>query len=288
MQMRLLKVMPLAGCLIALVALAPATASAQTAGWTAGPGAALSNTYTGFIDSPTSGATVPGSGSFDLNGWFVDTTAQGWAGADQVQVFLGQMNNGGTMLAQGVVGMNRPDVATALGNPYWAASGFFVSVPSSSIPAGTQTLSVYLHTPAKGWWFEPLAVSGGGPASTSTAAASAPGVSAVATGLPEITVSEPTENEDVSTRNGDFTVTGTVSSPGARPSDIDRVEVWINGERDTGALLGSTTPLSDGSWSVTFTPTHFTSTHSNLYVYAHSSSTGKETLVVRGFNITDR
>src|ERR1700730_13874032 len=105
-----------------LLALAPA-ASAQGAGWQPGPGAILDNTYTGFIDVPTSGATVPSTGTFTVAGWFVDMTAQGWAGADDVQVWLGTMDGGGRMLAKAVFAQPRPDVATALGHPYFAASG---------------------------------------------------------------------------------------------------------------------------------------------------------------------
>jgi hypothetical protein len=91
----------------------------------------------------------------------------------------------------------------------------------------------------------------------------------------------------VSTRRGDYTIDGTATEPGIGPSDIDRIDVYIDGEKDTGQQLGTTTPASDGSWSVTFTPTHFASTHSNIYVYAHSKSTGRETETVRGFNIID-
>ena len=35
-------------------------------------------------------------------------------------------------------------------------------------------------------------------------------------------------------------------------------------------------------------PTRFPSTHANLYVYAHSTATNKETEVTTDFNITDR
>jgi hypothetical protein len=52
--------------------------------------------------------------------------------------------------------------------------------------------------------------------------------------------------------------------------------------------LGTTTPGSDGSWGVTFKPTNFASTHSNVYVYAHNKVTNLETEAVRGFNIVDK
>jgi len=272
-----------ASLVVAFATAAPV--AAQSTGWTGGPGAVLDNTYDGFIDGPASGATVPGSGSFVVNGWFVDRTAQGWAGADDVQVFLGAMDGGGTMLARGSVAQNRPDVAAALGNGFWAASGFSAIVPGSSVPAGPQTLSVYVHTPGKGWWFKQVNVTGGGAAAS--APAPSPGAAAAAGAPPELTVSSPTSEQDVSTQS-DFTIMGTVSDPGFGARGIDRVHIFINGERDTGVFLGEANIESDGSWSLTFKPTNYPSMHSNIFVYAHSRNTGKETQVIRGFNIVDR
>jgi Big-like domain-containing protein len=274
----------------AMLLVAAPPAAAQSAGWQPGPGAILDNTYDGFIDSPSNGATIASSGNFLVSGWFVDKQAQGWAGADDMQVFLGQMGSGGTMIAHGVVAQNRPDVAAALGNPFWAASGFFATVPGSAVPAGAQTLNVYMHTGGKGWWFKSVSVTGGGSGTGSAPAAApapAPSGSSAATGAPQVTIINPAAESNVSTKS-DYTITGTATTPGIGPSDIDRVDVYINGEKDTGTLLGETTPASDGSWAVTFKPTRFPSTHSNIYVFAHSKSTGKETEVIRGFNITDR
>jgi hypothetical protein len=286
-------VAPLFGASMALVLGVTSVAAQSTAqpsssqpAWSAGPGASTSDTYEGFVDSPTQGSSIPGGSTLNVDGWFVDTTAQGWAGADQVQVYLGQMGSGGTQLAQGVVAESRPDVGSATGNAYWTDSGFDVQVPTASLPTGNQTLDVYLHTPAKGWWFEPVTVDVSGASTTPSTTSQTPAPAAAATGAPQVTVTDPAENQNVLT-SGDFNITGNATEPGAGPSDIDRVEVWINGERNSGTLLGDTTPASDGSWSMTFTPTKFASTHSNLYVYAHSKSTGQETETVRGFNITD-
>lgn len=267
---------------LAVLAVSVSPAAAQAAGWQGGPGAILDNTYQGFVDIPSNGSTVPGSGAFTVGGWFVDTLAQGWAGADNMQVWLGTMDGGGHMIAQGIVAQNRPDVAAALGNPYDAASGFSASVNGSSVPSGAQTLYVYLHTGGKGWWFKTVSVNGGG-----AATASAPAPSAAAAGsAPTLTVDQPTEGENVKAAGSvDFTISGTATDPVNGAGAIDRVEVWILGERDTGTQLGTTTPASDGSWSVTFKPTKFPSTHVNIYVFAHSNATGKETEVVRGFNI---
>jgi hypothetical protein len=295
MRFSLLRTAPLVCACVALLGAAPLPAAAQAQTWAAGPGAGTdASDYSGSVDAPSNGATVPGSGSFQVTGWFVDKTAQGWAGADDVQVFLGQMGSGGTMLAKGIVAQNRPDVASTLGNPFWAASGFTAAVPGSSVPSGSQTLDVYIHTPGKGWWYEPVTVTGGGAGTGAPApapapagqTARAPAAAGAATGAPTVTINNPTENSNVSTRRGDYTIDGTATA-GIGPSDIDRIDVYIDGEKDTGQQLGTTTPASDGSWSVTFTPTHFASTHSNIYVYAHSKSTGRETETVRGFNIID-
>src|SRR5215218_723668 len=82
------------------LAIVAAPASAQTSGWLPGPDAAADNTFDGYVDAPTSGATLSGGGSFAVAGWFVDRNAEGWAGADNVQVFLGTMGAGGRMIAQ--------------------------------------------------------------------------------------------------------------------------------------------------------------------------------------------
>src|SRR5438067_6320535 len=180
-----------------LLASAPA-ALAQSAGWQSGPGAAGDNTYDGYIDIPHTGDSVPGSASFTVAGWFVGHTAQGWAGADDIQVWLGTMDGGGRMLAKALFAQSRPDVATATGNPYWAASGFSASVPG--LPAGSQTLNVYAHTGGKGWWFKGVTVSGGGGAGAAASAPSAPTASApVAGGAPVVVITSPTQNQNVST-----------------------------------------------------------------------------------------
>jgi Bacterial Ig domain len=279
------------GCL-ALIASMASPAAAQTAGngWQTGPGAILDNTYAGFVDQPSNGGTVPGSGTFTVTGWFVDQTAEGWAGADQMQVWLGTMDGGGKMLASGAVALPRPDVATALGNPFYAASGFAASVPGSAVPGGPQTLNVYMHTGGKGWWFKPVSVNGGG--SGAAAAAPAPSGNAPAAtgggGAPTGAVTAPTEGQNVSAKgSATFTIEGNASDPAAGPGGIDSVDVWIFGERDSGSGtdLGTANLNGDGTWSLSFSPTKFPSTHTNIYVYIHSKASGQTTELIRGFNI---
>src|SRR5215470_15284256 len=110
--------------LLASLLLPAASASADPlTSWTPGPDAILDNTYDGFIDTPSMNATVP-TGNFTVSGWFVDKQAEGWAGADAVQVWQGTMDGGGKQLATAQIAQRRPDVAAVEGNPYWTNSGF--------------------------------------------------------------------------------------------------------------------------------------------------------------------
>jgi hypothetical protein len=288
MRFTLPKLVALLSTTIVLLLAAVPSVSAQSAGWQPGPGAILDNTYDGFIDAPQTGVTVPGSGNFSVVGWFVDKSAQGWAGADDVQIWLGSMDGGGHLLAKALVAQPRPDVAAAEGSGFFAASGFVASAAGSAVPAGPQTLHAYVHTGGKGWWYKTVSVTGGGSGTGSAPASPAPGASAPAPSsgaLPVVRFVNPQSGENVSTRS-EYTINGTVDDP----SNIDRIEVWINGERDSqyASLLGTTTPSSDGSWSVTFKPTRFPSTHSNLYAYAHNKASGKEAEVVTDINIIDK
>src|SRR5204863_9627335 len=117
----------------------------------------------------------------------------------------------------------------------------------------------------------------------STSSPSTSGTSGTATGAPVITVTAPTESANVSTRS-DFTIAGTATTPGIGPSDIDRVQVYINGEKDTGTLLGETTPASDTTWNVGFPPTHSATTPTNTYPYEHSTRSGTESEYLRRFD----
>jgi hypothetical protein len=263
----------LAAAILVLV-LPVSSAAAQASGWKPGPGAVSGDTYIGFIDSPTAGAVVPGSGPFLVRGWFVDTTAQGWAGADNVQVWSGPMGGGGQLIAQAQYGQSRPDVGLATGNSAWSQSGFNASVPGSAIPGGPQLVYVYVHTPGNGWWYMTVPVNGGGTPSTVTAAS----------GAPQIQILQPTEGENISQSQRQFTVSGTVSDPANTT-----VEVWIDGERDStgGAELGTATPASDGSWSLDINPSQLRTDHHNLRAYALDRATALQGSTIVGFNITN-
>ncbi len=290
--------------------LAPLPAAAQASGWQPGPGAVLDNTYDGFIDVPAGGATISTNG-FQVAGWFVDRTAQGWAGADDVQVWLGTMDGGGKMLAKAQFAQNRPDVAAALNNPFWAASGFNASVPGGQVSAGSQTLSVYAHTPGKGWWFKQVTVnaSATAPSNAAPVAAPAPGTGTVTGGAaPILVIKKPQGAEVVRTAN-DYQIQGYALDPnaqsnqGSQGTGIDKVSVYMDADKDDpkSVFLGDAElAFSDADaralygdrfdasgWRLTFKPTKFHTGFHQLFVYAHSVVTNKEVLELRGFDIRD-
>jgi hypothetical protein len=257
--------------------------------WQAGPGALGDNTYLGVIDAPANAARVASTGPLSVSGWFVDTTAQGWAGADDVQVFFGTMDRG-TSLARGTVGLNRADVGAALGNPFWSASGWRAVVDASALPVGQDTLAVYVHSLAKGWWslqVQVTVVAGQTVVSTGELLAPAPAAQGP---LPLVSVTSPSAGEYVSTRSRGFTIAGTARDPVYGPRGIDWVEVWLNGEAnaDHAVFLGSLDVSADGAWSVAFDPDLYPPIDSNLYVYAHSGVTGKRSMQVVHFHLSDR
>lgn len=281
--------------------LVPGFASADPlTSWSPGPNAIGDDTYQGFIDVPTMNATVS-TGNFTLSGWFVDSQADGWAGADDVEIWQGMMDGGGRLLVKALFAQNRPDVASALGNPFWAASGFSGVVPAGALGTGGQTLSVYAHTPGKGWWFKQVQVNVSG----SAASAPAPSVSG---GAPPILVLESPNQGTSFTTKQTFDLIGYALDPPAAPnqgsqgSGIDQVSVYADAPReDNGILLGNAdlafsdaaaqskfgNQFANSGWRFTVKPTEFHSGVHNLFIYAHSVVTGKENLVTFGFSVVE-
>jgi len=250
---------------VALLSAVATPAAAQTAGdWAPAAGAVGDNTYMGFVDEPAANATV--GASFNVTGWIVDTSAQGWAGIDDVEVLLG-----GTSLAHLALGVARPDVASALGNPYFANAGFSGAV--GGVPAGSQTLTILAHTPGKGSWSTQVTVNvgsaAGGPVTSSSALV--------------VKIISPTP-DDVVSSNNNGTIFGTAYDTRTRQdlgSGVDRVQVYLDGPRgQTGSQTLGDAVLSGANWTLAWEPTKYNSVrHHILYVYAHSAVTGEELLV---------
>jgi hypothetical protein len=269
-----------------LVVLFASVGAAQTlpgsADWQPAADASGDDTYVGAIDTPANGAVLPIDRLATVSGWFVDTTAQGWAGADDVEIFAGTMDSG-TLLTHGSVGLSRNDLVTVTNDPDSASAGWSATIDPGTLPSGSSTISVYLHTPAKGWWFTQVSVTLG----PSRGGLSGPPISA---GGPLIEVAAPQPNEKVSIHLGNYRITGSVRDPVGGPRAIDWVEVWLSGERetDTATFLGLANLQTDGTWELDFTPANYPALTSNLYVYAHSGLTNKTGLLVVHFELDNR
>jgi len=237
------------------------------------------NTYQGFIDRPSAGASIPSGSAFQVSGWVFDTTAEGWSGIDDVQVMLGN-----TTLGHLAVGQSRPDVAAALNNPNAATSGFSGTI-SSPLPPGNQNLTIVAHTPDKGSWSKqvPVTVTGAGSGSLTSAPAAA------SNGL-VLRVISPTTS-DIIPSNNNGTIYGVAYDTRTRPElgiGVDRVSAYLDGPRGTAGsqFLGDATFNGD-NWSIPWQPTRFnTVRHHILWIYARSSVTGEETLLQQEINLS--
>jgi hypothetical protein len=247
-------------------------------GWSPAAGAVGDNTYQGYIDHPASGATIPAGSAFQVSGWIVDTTAQGWAGIDDVQVLLGSQ-----VLGHLGVGQSRPDVGAALNNPFYANSGFSGTI-SGALPSGNQTLTIVAHTPDKGSWSKTVPVTVTGTAGTLMNAN--PGATS---GL-VLRVISPTSS-DVIPPNSGQAIFGVAYDTRTRPelgTGVDRVSAYLDGPRGTAGSqnLGDAT-FNGTNWSINWDPGHWANVkHRNLWVYARSSVTGEEVLWQQEINLS--
>jgi hypothetical protein len=240
--------------------------------WLPGPDSAgTAESFSSAIDGP-----APGKPS-QFSGWIVDTSAQGWSGIDDVQVWNGPMDAGGRLLAHPVFQQDRPDVAAALNNPYWAACGF-----SADLGVGVSIVYLYAHTPGKGWWYQQVFT---------------PQASARAQSRPTLNIETPTSLATVHS-NAAYRVSGYAFDPNARADQgvgIDRVQVYLNGDRASGIYVGDATlgnfdkfasargtQFANAGWQMSFQPNSWMDTPTDnhlvpLTVYARSSVTGLET-----------
>jgi hypothetical protein len=277
-----LKTLRAALFLLMLASSLPMAASAQAqplpgGDWSPAAGAAGDNTLVGFIDQPASGAPIAAGASFTVSGWVVDTSADGWAGVDGVQVVLGS-----NVLAQAAVALPRPDVGNALGNPFFAASGFN-AVVGTALPGGTQTLTVVAHTPGKGSWSKQVTVNVGGGAGGGVS----PGTAANSGLVLKIVSPSP---DDLIVANNNGTISGIAYDTRTRADlgvGVDRVQAYLDGPRGTtgSQALGDAT-FNGNQWSISWQPTRYNHvSHHILWVYARSSVTGEEALVQQEINI---
>ena len=279
------------------LALTPSVLAAPSS-WQPGPDAAGDNTYAGVIDLPVSGSTVPSNQPVTISGWVVDQSADGWAGVDNVHVYDGLAGQGGTFLGQATFAQSRPDVAQALGNPFFTNSGFGLTVGAGVLAAGPHTLSVYAHTPAKGWWFTQVPVTAA-PTAVQPAAAQ-PSAAQPAGGAAPVNVLLHPSMVTISKQQDHYSIKGYALDPSATDAGIDHVDVYMDEMRGHGgtylgrASLGQDSPEAAGAYGsrfeqagyqLDFKPVNFNVGDHHIYSYAVSSITGQETMAVTGFKI---
>jgi subtilisin family serine protease len=100
-----------------------------------------------ILDNPQPDSTL--SSTLTVQGWAVDTQAEGSTGIDQVEAFLDQPPAQGQPLGRLQYGVARPDVARLLGRGGFANAGFTLAL---DVPRGAHTLSVRAHSALSGAW----------------------------------------------------------------------------------------------------------------------------------------
>jgi hypothetical protein len=288
----------LAVCLF-FATLMPAVVHANAASpWTPGPGAGGDDTYTGFIDSPAPGTSLAPNAQVNVQGWIVDQTAVGWSGIDQVQVYVGQQDQGGTLLANATVGIRRDDVAAATGNGFWLNSGFSASFQVNNLPAGGSVLTIYAHTPDKGWWYRQVSVSV--PAPPDRAFADDP-LLVLRTADPSLDVPQSTQALVISGYAIDRNLPLS-QQLGVGGSGVSTIQAYLDGPRNggagAGALLASATMGIENreatgfgqrfhmsGFQITVHPRDLTVDRHELYIYAESAFWPSETLVIVPFTV---
>jgi hypothetical protein len=97
------------------------------------------------IDTPAAGATV--ATPFTVAGWGVDRQGAG-TGIDALQVWAYPAGGGAPAFLGTPSSVPRPDVASALGDPRFAAGGYSLTV--NALPRGAYTVVVFAHSVVTG------------------------------------------------------------------------------------------------------------------------------------------
>jgi hypothetical protein len=262
--------------------------------WLPGPNAVGDDTFTGVIDAPVSGSSVTHNSMVLVQGWIVDQTAAGWTGVDDVQIYLGLQDQGGTLLARASVGQRRDDVAAALGNPFWAGAGFTASFADSGLSVGSNVLSVYAHTPDKGWWYKQVEVRI--QALPSIAFADDP-LLVVREVVPSVEFDRNTPALILRGYAIDRNLPSNVSL-GVGGSGVSQVQVYLDGPRRGGSFVGNAQlglknreatgfgeRFLQSGWQLSLHPNDFSVDKHAFFIYATSAYWPNETLVIIPFEV---
>jgi hypothetical protein len=262
--------------------------------WIAGPNAVGDDTFSGFIDAPAAGSTVPHLSAVIVRGWIVDRTALGWTGIDGVQIYRGSQDQGGTLLASASVGVRRDDVVAALGNPFWVGAGFNASFTDSGLSIGPNVLSVYAHTPDRGWWYKQVTVRIPAPPDRGFA------------DDPLLIVREAVPSVDVDQAAPTLTLRGYAIdrnmplnlSVGAFGSGVGSIQFYLDGPKTAGTFLGNAQQglknreatgfgerFLQSGWEINLHPGDFSVDKHALFIYAYSAYWPSETLEIMPFTV---
>jgi hypothetical protein len=243
--------------------------------WTPGPLALPSDTVVGSIDPVFSGDAD--AATLTVTGWVADPSATDGTGVDGLDVFLGNdLGSSNVPIAGARMGLERDDIAANMANPNWVDSGFTINLPLDSMPTGLNLLTLAAHTPDGGTWLSSLAVVvpnlGAVPAAPVLARVN-PVPVPVATPLPSFRaeVAWPQPGSDV----------GRTFAVQVLAPDADRVDVFIEPDRDEGGrIVGSTTRTAGSNASAVMNVKVALPTDNHtLYVHVSSSVTGQQTLI---------
>ena len=101
------------------------------------------------LDSLPDGAPV--YGGVALYGWAVDRAGTSDTGVDHVHMYLDGPAGQGAFVAEATYDLDRPDVASALGDQRYARAGFGYKWESGAVAPGQHTLYIYAHSTVAGW-----------------------------------------------------------------------------------------------------------------------------------------
>ncbi|MBV9354743.1 MAG: hypothetical protein JO023_04380 [Chloroflexi bacterium] len=259
------------GALVGAVAFAATPALAQVSSCTAGR---LQLT----LFDPLPGAQLP-AGVYTMQGVALDTSAQQGTGVDRVQVFLGDRDRGGRLLATAKLGLEHP---YAVPGSQFSTAGWSGTLDLSGL-AGTHSLFAYARSSVDG---SELAVSVPitiGVTRPSVLPSSPPASSSSCPSRTHdslrLVVDNPQPGADLIP--APYRLQGSATDKNAQPgtSGIDRVQIFMGDPNTGGQLLVTETQIApDGKWTATADlPVRVGP--QTVYVIARSAVNGAETTV---------
>jgi hypothetical protein len=261
------------------------------------------------LSNPGPGSRVE-PGAFVLAGVAMDSRSQQGPGIDRIDFFLDSRDQGGMSLGSAVPGMlpgpfGQASFQTTLMLPNLIGGHDLFAYAHSSVTDQESVISVPIalgEDPSKAGQTE---AQGNVPSSTETCApatgtrttttttttitATAPGAATTSPTAPTTSASPSASTVTLEVGNpspgdtihvGGYSLEGTAFDRGAQTGNgIDRIDIFLDNRDDGGLLLGGAAFGQNNVWHATVTlPSNQTGLHS-LVFYAHSASTGSETVV---------